>query len=432
MRHNQRDVPSGRINVSVQSVRRKKIAIACQGGGTHVAFTWGALTSILRAKQRWDADGGTSFDLVSLSGTSAGALCALATWYGLAPNGSDPDCGTVDKAVERLDHLWTVFAATNPAETLHNLAGQVLLRWKAAGVALPESSPYAAAGRLGLLGLGSVGARPEYLGFQGLLASLCPDFDSVDWKLLAQNNVRVIAGAIEVLSGNFETFDSDKTLEELGLKPPPERDQYGATRWRMRRALSLDGVAASGTLPELLPAQPIENLEFPTADEGTAVRRTGYYWDGLYSQNPPVRDLLDTETCDDKPDEIWVVRINPQEYSPTSLRVGLEEIRDRENDLAGNLSLNQELDHILTVNRWIDKYGNDAPPLTDRKTVVVRTIKMSRDSAWTLDHASKLDRSPRHLAALRAEGTELTERWLADWRAAGDGFPRYPADARYT
>ncbi|WP_206025040.1 hypothetical protein [Rhodococcus sp. 14C212] len=243
-----------------------------------------------------------------------------------------------------------MFAATNPAETLHNLAGQVLLRWKAAGVALPESSPYAAAGRLGLLGLGSVGARPEYLGFQDLL----------------------------------------------------------------------------------LPAQPIENLEFSTADGGATVRHTGYYWDGLHSQNPPVRDLLDTETRDDKPDEIWVVRINPQEYSPTSLRVRLEEIRDRENDLAGNLSLNQELDHILTVNRWIDKYGNDAPPLTDRKTVVVRTIKMSRDSAWTLDHASKLDRSPRHLAALRAEGTERTERWLADWRAAGDGFPRYPADARYT
>ncbi|WP_206025038.1 hypothetical protein [Rhodococcus sp. 14C212] len=51
MGHDQRDVPTGRINVSVQSLRRKKIAIACQGGGTHVAFTWGALTSILRAEQ---------------------------------------------------------------------------------------------------------------------------------------------------------------------------------------------------------------------------------------------------------------------------------------------------------------------------------------------------------------------------------------------
>ncbi len=66
----------------------------------------------------------------------------------------------------------------------------------------------------------------------------------------------------------------------------------------------------------------------------TPVRRTGYYWDGMYSQNPPVRDLLDVPTVDDKPDEIWVVRINPQEYSPASLRVGLDEIHDRENDLA--------------------------------------------------------------------------------------------------
>lgn len=63
----------------------KKIAIACQGGGTHAAFTWGVLTQILETKQQWDADteGGAGFEISSISGTSAGALCALATWYGL-------------------------------------------------------------------------------------------------------------------------------------------------------------------------------------------------------------------------------------------------------------------------------------------------------------------------------------------------------------
>ena len=33
----------------------KRIAIACQGGGTHAAFTWGVLTTILKTKQLWDA-----------------------------------------------------------------------------------------------------------------------------------------------------------------------------------------------------------------------------------------------------------------------------------------------------------------------------------------------------------------------------------------
>lgn len=414
-----------------EPTRRTKVAVACQGGGTHVAFTWGVLTTILETKRSWDADGGSTFDLVGFSGTSAGAMCALAAWYGLAPNSADPDCGTLDKAVERLDHLWTVFAANNPVESAHNLGAQMLLRAKARGVAMPESSPYDAPGRLALQWLGLLGARPEYLGFSGLLESLCPDFDSVDWKLVEQNNIRAVVGAIEVLSGNFETFDSDKNLEEAGLIASPERDQYSETRWRMRRALSLAGVAASGTLPELLPAQAIEDLAFPTRGGDGTVRRTGYYWDGLYSQNPPVRDLLDTPDRDDKPDEIWVVRINPQEFSPTSLRVGLADIRDRENDLAGNLSLNQELDHILTVNRWLARYGGAVPPLADRKTVAVRTIKMSRDSAWTLDHASKLDRDPRHLAALRAEGAGIAQDWLAQWRELGDGFAQYPDDARY-
>jgi NTE family protein len=66
----------------------KRIAIACQGGGTHAAFTWGALTEILRTKQSWDgtSETGQSVDIVALSGTSAGALCALAAWYGLVPN----------------------------------------------------------------------------------------------------------------------------------------------------------------------------------------------------------------------------------------------------------------------------------------------------------------------------------------------------------
>ena len=74
----------------------KKVAIACQGGGTHAAFTWGVLTQILETKKRWDADrdAGDKFDIVAVSGTSAGALCALATWYGLVPNTGDPECGT--------------------------------------------------------------------------------------------------------------------------------------------------------------------------------------------------------------------------------------------------------------------------------------------------------------------------------------------------
>jgi NTE family protein len=74
----------------------KKVAIACQGGGMHAAFEVGVLTEILKnideQKKRQDIDDKKRFELVGISGTSAGALCALMVWYGLAPKNNRPLC----------------------------------------------------------------------------------------------------------------------------------------------------------------------------------------------------------------------------------------------------------------------------------------------------------------------------------------------------
>ena len=413
---------------------RKKVAIACQGGGTHAAFTWGVLTRVLEVKRDWDASAanGQTFDIAAISGTSAGALCALATWYGLVPNTADPGCGTIDKAIERLNFLWTTFAASTPVEKYHNAAVAKLLALKERGAPFPESSPYEIYGDLAMTGLSLLGARQQYLAFPALLDAICPHFQHVDWPKVAAADHRILAGAIEIYSGNFEVFDSDKTLEDLGLRPPHrEHDQYDVTRWRMRRPISLEGVAASGTLPEVLPAQRIEDKEFPTCTPGESIRRDAFYWDGLYSQNPPVRQLLDRESTAEKPDEIWVIRINPQEIDRRQPLTSLEDMRDRENELAGNISLNQELDHILTMNRWIAKYPGDGSFASDRKVVAIRTIKMTRETAWGLSRTSKFDRDPQHLERLRLEGRDVAERWLTDWRALGQDFDTYPYDARY-
>ena len=56
----------------------------------------------------------------------------------------------------------------------------------------------------------------------------------------------------------------------------------------------------------------------------------GTYWDGLFSQNPPVRELTD-----EGPDEIWVIQINPKELETEPRTVA--EIADRRNELSGNL-----------------------------------------------------------------------------------------------
>ena len=56
----------------------RKIAIACQGGGIHGAFTCGVLNRVLKAKEdeengNGDARARRRFEIYGLSGTSAGA-----------------------------------------------------------------------------------------------------------------------------------------------------------------------------------------------------------------------------------------------------------------------------------------------------------------------------------------------------------------------
>ena len=138
---------------------RKKIAIACQGGGTHAAFTWGVLKEILETKKRWDLEAGdaAAFDITALSGTSAGALCGLATWYGLVPNTADPDCGTVEKAAERLDFLWNTFAATTPIEKALNAAVNATLELKKKRFPVPQADPYSVSTDLAMMSLSMLG-----------------------------------------------------------------------------------------------------------------------------------------------------------------------------------------------------------------------------------------------------------------------------------
>ena len=95
------------------------------------------------------------------------------------------------------------------------------------------------------------------------------------------------------------------------------------------------------------------------------------------------------------------------------------------------MSLNQELDHILTMNNWLVSSGVDHPVFGKRKIVEVRTLKMRRETAWGLHRASKFDRSQEHMQRLHDEGREVGEQWLADWRTGGKDFDSYPDDARY-
>jgi len=320
------------VEGSMATPARKRVAIACQGGGSHTAFTAGVLEGLM-AKLPADAE------IVALSGTSGGAICAALAWDGLVRN--DPDL-----AVRKLRGFWKAMSASDPIDQVINqaLLGIMDLRDR---MVMPEVSPY---------------HLPTW-GEDKFRAILNEYFNFAELRDLAIKPGAPILriGAVEVLSGHFELFSGDDLSPEVLL--------------------------ASAAIPELFRA--------------VHVPGRGVYWDGLFSQNPPIHDFIDYEV-----DEIWVIQIN----SSTCARVPTEthEILDRRNALAGNLSMEQELAFIEMLNRAIT-----GGKLKDSRyhPITVERIPMDRE----LGYRSKLDRSPALLDELREFGKTKC-RWFLKQR----------------
>ena len=319
------------MNEQVEPIR---VAIACQGGGSHTAFTAGVLSRLLQPDVMAD------HKIVALSGTSGGAICALLAWSALVD-------GEPEKAESLLHGFWSDNSASTLPERMLNLwvlwAGQM-----ANFVATPAVSPYVnPASVLALDHLRSLLER--WVDFDRLNQS---DTDSP-----APERPLLVLGAVDVMSGVFKAFDS------------------------RRGEITADAVLASAAIPTLFRSVPVDG---------------GLYWDGLFSQNPPVRDLLDA-----RPDEIWVVQINPQDRSTEPRTV--VEIADRRNELAGNLSLYQELHFIEKIDQLLEEgelVGNRY------RQVAVRIIEKARsEKSRMLGATSKMNRDPAFLNGLIADGT---------------------------
>ena len=171
--------------------------------------------------------------------------------------------------------------------------------------------------------------------------------------------------------------------------------------------LTYDDVIASAAVPPLF----------------RAVNADGkLYWDGLFSTNPPVREFTDLP---EKPEEVWVVQINPQRrrVEPRAM----SEIIDRRNELSGNLSLGQELYFISKINDLCRAY----PVLADHyKEIKLRVVELDIED---LDYPSKLDRSHNLINRLMHHGQERAE-WFfegrSEWPRSGSLPKRAVSPAR--
>lgn len=313
-----------------------KVAIACQGGGSHTAFSAGVLKGLLR---EW-RDG---YELVGISGTSGGAFNALATWYGLVT-------ADADRSIELLDAIWADLSASGVTDRFMNDVVVGLVRLWSTGVPMVQVSPYDVPG-------GEAGKERIRTTLERHI-----DFDAVP-DLCGRDAPELVVGTVNINAGIFETFTNEEVTPEA--------------------------ILASAAVPELFQAVEINGH---------------YHWDGLFSQNPPVDDLL-TVDADRKPDELWVIQINPQEREgePRSL----EEIADRRNELAGNISLNQELRVVRRVNKWID--DGHLPEDEFSKTDVHR-ISMDQ----TYDYSTKIDRRPKFISELMDLGERRGTAFVED------------------
>jgi len=323
----------------------RNVAIACQGGGSHTAFTAGVLQTVLP----W-LDGRGNCRLVGLSGTSGGAVSALAGWYGYLDGGGD-------RAAEVLADLWADIVVSTPFSRWVNRWALLGRRLQHSPLPTPTVSPY----DLPVSGV----ARREFL----RTIQRHVEFDRLA-DLAGPDAPRLVVGTVDINAGEFETFTGETITPEALL--------------------------ASAAVPTLFEAVEIGGH---------------YHWDGLFSQNPPVYDLMHTDP-EQKPDELWVVQINPQtrEGEPTTV----EEIVDRRNELSGNLSLNQELRFVETVNDWLDRGHLPADRYTHTE---VRRLGLDE----ALGYASKLDRSAAFVERLIEKGRADAAAFLADVDLDGHG-----------
>ena len=363
-----------------------KIAIACQGGGGQTAFTAGALKTLC------EEEVGRDFDVVAISGTSGGAVCATLMWYAFMKD-ERPLWG-------RMMKFWEENTAQGPIEHAINHFIVESTRLVNAGL-LPTfnvspSSPFMQAASDFM----TAGHRQGFSDFRGLLESHIDFAEIASWGPRAQRPA-LILGAANVTTGALAKFVST------------------------REPIRVEHVLASCAVPSIFPAVQIG------ADA---------YWDGLFSDNPPVEELMRPRSvgAENLPDEIWLIKINPTARARVPVKSG--EIIDRRNQLEGNISLFQQLGHIELINDLIlagafrperlARFDIAAPVRIPKsfasdpdKPYHIPCIEMPVELQDLLDYEGKIDRGSHNIGRLIAEGEKSAAAFLRARAAAVAASP---------
>lgn len=260
---------------------RKAVNLALQGGGSHGAFTWGVLDRILE-------DG--RLRIAGISGTSAGAMNAVAVADGITRDGPEG----ARRALHRFWRAMSDAAALSPL----------------------RRSPIDS-----FLGNWSLDNAPAFHALDLLTRVASP----YQLNPMNMNPLR------DILESSID-FDAVRACTEFKLYVSATNVETGRVKVFARQRLTADKVMASACLPHVYQAVVIDGIP---------------YWDGGYMGNPSLFPFHGQTGSDD----IVVVQINPIERKGVPRTP--QEIRNRINEISFNGSLMKELRAIDFVDRLI-------------------------------------------------------------------------------
>ena len=370
------------------NMKKTTIAIACQGGGAQTAFTAGALQAL------FDAGIEKQFDIVSIGGTSGGAVCGSLVWYALQA-GEKPVC-------QRLLDYWSDNQPQLVPEAMFNNLVVAWSRLVGRGyIPTLEMSPYSPLARY-LIGTSTHGHRKTFADLRESLQTHM-DFDQIRrWGPLNRKPILVL-GAANVLTGKMRKFVSRKEV------------------------IQVEHIMASCAVPNIFPAVQIGE---------------DAYWDGLFSDNPPIEALVRPLYVGpgNIPDELWLIKIDPTVRR--TIPEAPDDILDRRKQMEGNISLFQQLAFVELLNDMIlggaftrGFIKSFAIPKAIRipkafaedpdKPYHIPLIEMSPELYSRLDWEAKLDRGNDNIGVLMDDGRRRAREFLKARQLVVEG-PQHP------
>ena len=330
---------------------RTRVAIACQGGGSHTAFTAGVLKRLLGAEELAGVRGRRPQRHLRRRGVRAARLVGARCEGDPAP------------PARLLEGFWADNSATTPLEQLLN----AWVLWAAQAAERRRRCRPSARTT-------PVRRRPR-----SRSSGACCSGRSTSTRSPPARRAgpMLLLGAVDVLSGEFKAFNS-------------RRDRITA-----------DMVLASAAIPTLFRAVHVEG---------------GTYWDGLFSQNPPVRELVDTRPGrdlghPDQPDGAGTASRGPWSRSPTGATSSPATCRCTRSCTSSRRS--------TSCSRRASRARRPLQADHGARHRAVRAPRLSR----ALGPASKLNRDPGFIRELIAHGEDRAAEFLAAlafeaaWRA---------------